>query len=568
MLIIVPLGALALYVHTALPEPGWIDSGELAAVAHTLGIAHPTGSPLYVVLARLMIWMLPGSFFPLTLFSALSVSTALAILGVAANRLAQVDKKNKPRTAFAGAAVALVLATAPTIWYQATINEVYALQVLLFSVFLYLRTHPQNPRGQAISAYVAGLAFANHQSAIFLMPFLIHSLWPEKARLWAWLKVAMFGLAGTTLYLVLPIRATNGPQLNWGGTSSLDAFLRHITGWQYSEWVGGQSAAELSASVSALVGWLYSNFPYAALPIAAYGLYVLVHHRRPFALVGSLSLMVCVIFGINFPNPDVEAFYILAFLIVAMWLGVGLATLMVRSGRFGLAAAAALVVGTGVSVSQNYARMDLSEFSVPTDWVLDALETVEPGSVVLTREWDHYSPWLYLRLVEGVRPDVAWIDTELLRRSWYPDFIRQMYPERYAAAKPALDQLAPFIHDFESGGPYSANDIESAYANAIFSLSLGQPGPVYADGTTDFAQNWGVERRYLASAAEVPWGLLTRLFRPGDTIPELPAVPVYRNVNSSQATNRHTILSLSLYDRARRARVAYLKRQSPISNPR
>lgn len=568
MLIIVPLGALALYVHTALPAPGWIDSGELAAVAHTLGIAHPTGSPLYVVLARLFVWMLPGSFFPLTLFSALSVSTALGILGLTANRLAQGNKKNNRGTAVAGGTVALVLATAPTIWYQATINEVYALQVLLFSVFLYLRTHPQDQRGQAISAYVAGLAFANHQSAIFLMPFLIHSLWPEKARLWAWLKVAVCGLAGTTLYLVLPIRAANGPMLNWGGTSSLDAFIRHITGWQYSGWVGGQTAAELSASISALAGWLHSNFPYAALPVAAYGLYVLVQNRRPFALVGTLSLSVCVIFGINFPNPDVEAFYILAFLIVAMWLGVGLATLMLRSDHWGLAAAAALAVGTGVSVSQNYERMDLSEFSVPTDWVLDALETVEPGSVVLTREWDHYSPWLYLRLVEGVRPDVAWIDTELLRRSWYPDFIRQMYPERYAAAKLALDQLAPFIHDFESGAPYSANDIESAYTNAIFSLSLGQPGAVYADGTSDFAQNWGVERRYLASAAEVPWGLLTRLFRPGDTIPELPSVPAYRNANSSGATDRHTILSLSLYDRARRARVAYLKRQSPTSVPR
>lgn len=550
------MGALALYVQTALHAPGWIDSGELAAVAHTLGIQHPTGSPLYVILARLFVWALPGAFFPLTLFSALSVSAALAILGLSVIRLTCGRKES----ALAGSAVALVLATAPTIWGQATINEVYALQILLFALFLYLQAHSRHPRGQAISAYVAGLAFANHQSAVFLLPFLIHSIWPQKTRVWSWLRVAAFGLAGTTLYLVLPVRSSNNPLLNWGGTSNFDAFIRHITGWQYSDWVGGQSAAELTASLSALAGWLYSNFPYAALPLAAYGLFVLARKNRSIAIVTSLSLLVCITFGLNFPNPDVEAFYILAFLIVAIWLGAGMAALTEKSRNRGLAAAALLVVGTGVSLTQNYARMDLSEFAVPVNWVRDALETVEPGSVVLTREWDHYSPWLYLRLVEGVRPDVAWIDIELLRRSWYPDFIRQMYPERYAAAKPALDQLAPFIQAFESGAPYSANGIENAYANAIFSLGLGQPGNVYADGTSDFVQNWGVERRYLSHATEVPWGLLTRLFRPGEIIPDLPALPAYRNRGSSQFVDRHTVLSMSLYDRARRARAAYLNR--------
>ena len=41
--------ALYVYIITLAPTVWFIDSGELAAVASTLGIAHPTGYPLFTI---------------------------------------------------------------------------------------------------------------------------------------------------------------------------------------------------------------------------------------------------------------------------------------------------------------------------------------------------------------------------------------------------------------------------------------------------------------------------------------------------------------------------------------
>ena len=45
--------SLATYYFTLAPTVTFVDSGELIAVAHTLGVAHPPGTPLYILLAHL-----------------------------------------------------------------------------------------------------------------------------------------------------------------------------------------------------------------------------------------------------------------------------------------------------------------------------------------------------------------------------------------------------------------------------------------------------------------------------------------------------------------------------------
>jgi hypothetical protein len=220
--------------------------------------------------------------------------------------------------------------------------------------------------------------------------------------------------------------------------------------------------------------------------------------------------------------------------------------------------AAAVLVGCALyQATHTFESVNARSFRVPTDWVEDALLSMEPNAVVLTREWDHYSPWLYLRFVKGVRPDVTWIDTELLRRSWYPEFVGRIDSARFMAAKPELDRLAPQIRKFESGRAYVPAEIENAYAEAIFALSLGQAGPVYVDGIGQSQADWGVERRYLRGAGQVPWGLTTRLIRPGESIPPLPEWPAYRNRPPMPGDSERTRFHLELYRRMRDARTHY-----------
>jgi hypothetical protein len=547
-------GAFALYLYTALPEPGWVDSGELALVAHTLGICHPTGSPLYVMWARVFTLLIPGNFFPLTFLSALA--TALGVGVVACTPLAQRRQSGALSCTAGSLSAASALALAPSIWSQATLNEVYALQFLLFALFLHLWTRRDLGSGRLALPYLAGLAFANHQSAVFLAPFLIERVWPARRRIREWLVFVALGLAGASVYLYLPVRSAAQPLWDWGGTHRLDGFLRHITGWQYSSWVGA-GLVELRKGLLQLGEFTWADFGGAFLGLMLLGLFLLWRLQPRTFWVTGISAILCIAFGLNFSNPDVEAFYLLAFVLMALWAGFGVDAFWHRGKGWRYFVGPAVAVALLVQAVIHFPGQNHRRFHVPADWVRDALETVEPGSVVLTREWDHYSPWLYLRLVTDLRPDVTWIDTELLRRSWYPEFIRQIDPERYEAARPALERLAPEIARFEAGLPYDPAAIEGTYADAIYALSLGQSGPVYVDGVAGQPAGWGVERTYLQGAREVPWGLFVRAVRPGEVTGPIPPWPNYRNAGVTAGRDARAEFNLRLYDRARAARNAW-----------
>ena len=50
---LISCSALVVYIQTLSPTIDFIDSGELAAVTYTLGIAHPTGYPLFTLVGHI-----------------------------------------------------------------------------------------------------------------------------------------------------------------------------------------------------------------------------------------------------------------------------------------------------------------------------------------------------------------------------------------------------------------------------------------------------------------------------------------------------------------------------------
>lgn len=545
------LGALALYIYTAYPEPGWIDSGVLAFVSHTLDIPHPTGKQLYVILSRLFAAVWPGSFFPLTLLSSLCVSAGVWTI-------ARFPYPGGPASAaLGGIAAAIALGVAPLVWEQGTINEVHGLQILLFAGFLHFWFHGPSPRRLIMMCYLASLAFGNHGTGIFLAPFLMAGLWQARRRLRLFWTAVAAGVFGLSLFAYFPIRSAGGALLDWGGTSRWTGFWHHVSGWQYSIWFGADDLAGLGRSAAAFFGTLWDNLPWLIPPAALFGLYSLWRTKRRAFWASAIAFLFCAYFSCNYTIPDIAAYYLLAVIVVAVWAGIGVAQVHTRNRWAGYTAAAAVILPLVAAFPGRLRALDRHEFHVACDWVRDALETVAPGSLVLTREWDHYSPWLYLRFVRGFRPDVNWIDTELLRRSWYPEFVRKVDPERYRLAKPALDGLAPEIARFEAGLSYDPARIEGAYADAIYALSLAQPGSVYVDGVAGQPEAWGVERVYLRGAHEVPWGLFTLAVRPSEPVPPLPPWPDYRNASADARGDPRAQFHLGLYERARSARAAF-----------
>jgi hypothetical protein len=125
--------SLVLYVQTLAPSVATLfdDSLEFPLVAHRLAIAHPTGYPLYVLLAKLFTlgpWQ--NAAWAVNLLSAVAGAVTVALVYLVARQLT-----HRRWPALLGAAA---LAVSPVLWSQAVIAEVYTLNAAFIAGLLWL----------------------------------------------------------------------------------------------------------------------------------------------------------------------------------------------------------------------------------------------------------------------------------------------------------------------------------------------------------------------------------------------------------------------------------------------
>src|SRR5215213_3239514 len=73
--------SLTLYMRTLAPSLLYGDSAEFQTIAYTLGIGHPTGYPVYVLLAKLFTLLPRGEIaFRVNLFSAFSAALTIGLI--------------------------------------------------------------------------------------------------------------------------------------------------------------------------------------------------------------------------------------------------------------------------------------------------------------------------------------------------------------------------------------------------------------------------------------------------------------------------------------------------------
>ena len=195
------LVALGMYLRTMAPTVSFWDCGEFIACSYILGVPHPPGAPLYVLLGRLFS-LLPFHevAWRVTLMSA--VSSALGVwcvylCGVALARRSLGGHSLRPFGdgrdvgVIAGAAVAaLSLAFSYTYWFNAIEAEVYGYSILFTClglwVILYWEGTPHgagNDRWLLLLAYLFGLGGGIHLLCLLTVPSLLLLAWFADAKL-------------------------------------------------------------------------------------------------------------------------------------------------------------------------------------------------------------------------------------------------------------------------------------------------------------------------------------------------------------------------------------------------
>ncbi|MDB4880229.1 MAG: hypothetical protein JWL60_1675 [Gemmatimonadetes bacterium] len=274
---------LLLYAATLAPTTALWDASEYITAAYTLGIPHPPGNPLFILLGRVASLVpVGGVAVRINMLAAVCSAFSCAVWFLVAERvLSSWFPLRWTRLLGAGVA-ALLSATAFTVWNQSVVNEkVYTVSLAFFAVVSWLTVlwcdDPDGRRADrllVLVAYLIGLGYTNHPAGFLVGPAVgvaVLARRPSTLLRWRLLLAAALALMfGLTPFAVLPIRAAHHPAMNQGETTgctgtiglactfsgtTADRLAAHVNREQY----GKPDLAQRQAPFTAQVGmwWLY-----------------------------------------------------------------------------------------------------------------------------------------------------------------------------------------------------------------------------------------------------------------------------------------------------------------------
>jgi hypothetical protein len=425
-----------IYLLTLGRSVGQADTFEFQVVAHNLGIAHPTGYPLYILLGKLFTLLPIGTVATrVNLLSAVCAAAAILVL-YACLRALQETAASPHRWADAASRTlallgALSFGVSPTLWSQAVEAEVYALNILLVVVILWLLLYALQPAGQHRQLWVPalagtlGLGLSHHLTIVLVLPSIALTLLLVRPRLPAkrWLAAASFFSGGLLIYLYLPLR---WPALHEGAWMSLREFLNWVLGSRFkgalvlSAWRTDPLRYEIVARL------ILGQWGWAGVALAGTGILALIRQSWHTALVTLALWIPYAFYALSYYVPDLSVFMIPAHLVMALWIGLGAwATARLvgrRLNREGAALSLAVVLLALLPLSlviRHGPAIDRSRPNPLEDWGRHVLGLALDDGAAILADSEKVAPLYYLQQTEAIRPDLEIIvlPTEELYRS-------------------------------------------------------------------------------------------------------------------------------------------------------
>ena len=288
------LASFAVYLKTMAPTVSFWDCGEFIACTYILGIPHPPGSPLFMLIGRIF------TLIPLfdqiaarvnlisVLTSALTVWLGYLLIVKLTSRWGKEDPSLWLRMGrYVGGMVgSFFLAFSMTFWSNAVEAEVYGLSMLLMILILLLvliwmdsRTRPKGDRLLILIAYLGLLSTGIHMTVFLVMPavfllivltdrqklldwrfwvtglvlaLVVHSFTPflislgiwffvtlmftlfDRRRVWALcFLITCAGMVGYSTQLFIPIRSSLNPAIDENNPSDWRSFKAFLERKQY-----------------------------------------------------------------------------------------------------------------------------------------------------------------------------------------------------------------------------------------------------------------------------------------------------------------------------------------------
>jgi len=455
--------SFAVYLLTLAPEITFWDSSELIYGATTLGIPHPPAYPAFCMLGKAFYLLVPfgNAAYRVNLMSAFFGSLTSLMVFVIVRGLI----KRGPAKLPVSVSAALLLAFTGPFWAQSVVTEVYTLNSFLLSVLAYFLLRHESDGGAAwlhASALVLGLAFATHQSALFILPAYIlyyalaGGVLKDPKRIFV---SAFFALLGYSVMLYAPVRSVSHPPINIGAPENLYGLEWVLKISEYVDTLKG-----IPVKIGILLGGSGAVYALGAAAVCLGVVWAL--RKRPYLLFLFFSAAVCYA-GIRILNAGnigavkwglLSKFYIpaLLFAVPVAAAAVGGALSLFSGSNADKGRAAALTIAAwailslpAASLWHNYRQVDNSRNFFAFDFGSNTLKSVMQEGTLFAQGDNGIFPLWYLQGQEHYRDDVLVIHTQLLTFDWYMDDILDKIRHDYdiVLEKPRditrLDQYIP-----------------------------------------------------------------------------------------------------------------------------
>lgn len=469
-------GALALYLFTLAPSITHrhfgSDSAELTATAYTLGVAHPTGYPTYLLLAKAFSLVIPWGdvAYSINMLSAISGALTVALVYLICGLLIERAFNNARATRYRASAAAIIAAASfafsPILWSQSVMAEVYSLNAIFTAGILFLAMHwSKNPGASAWPLFAAflllGLGLGNHVTLAFVGLPLAFVMVVHRRELTRWTMAKFLGafILGLSVYIYLPLRASANPAINWGDAASLNGFLWTVSAVPYRGLAFGFPWSDLPGR---LVEWsdvLVRQFNVPGLLLGILGVWQLRVNRYPLLIFSALLFLPSMVFSVMYDSSSATVYLIPAFMMLALWIGVGFYWLVditdnsahPRSKHsvtlFPALFSVVLLAVPGLSLLLNYGDLSLRNDNESLVHARDIFQDMESNSVILADSDQELFPlWYYSLVEEGGRGPTV-ISTRLTQFDWYLRGQHERYPEVVPAEIPGTydDRLIQIV---------------------------------------------------------------------------------------------------------------------------
>ncbi len=268
------------FLSAAAPTTSFWDCGEFIAASYTLGVPHPPGAPLYLLIGRLF------SMLPLAedigrrvnLISVLVSALTVMLLYLCIVRLARIwrgeEKTVSDKIAVYGSAAvgALALAFSHSFWFNAVEAEVYSISMFFTALVFYLALRwldsSDTPTGNRILLfifYLIGLSSGIHLLNVLALMSITYIVAFKKIDEFTFGKFIITGIVGSVVILViypgiiqgLPTLIAKSGSFSYGSVIILLILLV----WATIEFVRRDKRLPALASLSALLVILgYSTY--------------------------------------------------------------------------------------------------------------------------------------------------------------------------------------------------------------------------------------------------------------------------------------------------------------------